>query len=79
MRELRSNKRKGAKVSISSVVTEMTQFSEEVFSPNSLDVDVVDTLWSDVHVAHYLFVIFYGDLELFFVCIKLNQASDGIK
>ena len=29
MRELRS-KRKGAKVSISSVVTEMTQFSEEV-------------------------------------------------
>ena len=46
MRELRSNKRKGAKVSISSVVTEMTQFSEEVFSPNSLDVDVVDTLWS---------------------------------
>ena len=29
MREMRS-KRKGAKVSISSVVTEMTQFSEEV-------------------------------------------------
>ena len=53
MRELRSNKRKGAKVSISSVVTEMTQFSEEVFSPNSLDVDVVDTLWSDVHICIY--------------------------
>ena len=51
MRELRSNKRKGAKVSISSVVTEMTQFSEEVFSPNSLDFDVVDTLWSDVHIC----------------------------
>ena len=66
MRELRSNKRKGAKVSISSVVTEMTQFSEEVFSPNSLDVDVVDTLSSDVHVqCTFMFVIFYGDFELF--------------
>ena len=48
MRELRNNKRKGAKVSISSVVTEMTQFSEEVFSTCSVDVDVavIDTLCS---------------------------------
>ena len=65
MRELRSNKRKGAKVSISSVVTEMTQFSEEVFLLVQLmlmllllthfvqlmlqHVAVIDTLWSGVH------------------------------
>ena len=78
MRELRSNKRKGAKVSISSVVTEMTQFSEEVFILIQLmlkNVAVVDTLWSDVHVAHYL--CHFLRWRRAFLCMYQAQSSIG--